>query len=50
MFFSSGSQAKVAGADARMKPVLRHSAADSVGGSKEGNSALPGTSVDLALL
>lgn len=49
--FSSGSQAKqVARVDAHMKPVLRHSAAGSVGGSKEGKSALPVTPVDLALL
>ena len=41
---------QVAGVDAHMKPVLTHSAADSIGGSKEGNSALPMTPVDLVLL
>lgn len=49
--FSSGSQAEQrARVDARMKPVLRHRAADNVGGSKEGNSALPITPAGLTLL
>jgi len=49
--FSSGLQVRQAGrVDAYMKSVLGHCAANCVGGSGEGDSALPMILVDLVLL